>query len=508
MPYVLAQYTIRSKQEYIFRSNRITEIIGASDNITKSWDILFDQADKVFGQSGTAGKKTQRIADQTEFHMSETEKAFKEQALHMVELFRGGGNDTVLFDSRDNFEKVNKAFSRYLLEHYPGMIPMAVCCSCTGDYQHDYACLMQEADREKNCMISGQNDFILPFSMMDRNTFQPYSRVIYYKDSPVRLTDEAYSKRIPGQEISRKDQDVKLLDNMVTEKGQESLLAVVHADGNNMGIKIAEMLKGKTDYDTCISEMRKFTADTAKAFGEQGLEAMEACRARLKEKYADKYNDTAFLFRKIITDGDDMTFVCNARFAREFVQAYLDSVQSYQIRNQSEWIYSSCAGICIFHSHYPFSRAYAMAEQACDNAKEKVHGKRESSVEEGWMDFHYIHNGIGGELSSIRERQGTDTCMARPWLIAGGDSKDSRKYDRLTELHDLFSRYGVSRSDIKTIGSEYENSLHCGRQELIRIYGHHKGLQEETEAVYPEEEQLLKVLYDMSEVYDLWFKEG
>ena len=248
MPYVLAQYTIRSKQEYIFRSNRITEIIGASDNITKSWDILFDQADKVFGQSGTAGKKTQRIADQTEFHMSETEKAFKEQALHMVELFRGGGNDTVLFDSRDNFEKVNKAFSRYLLEHYPGMIPMAVCCSCTGDYQHDYACLMQEADREKNCMISGQNDFILPFSMMDRNTFQPYSRVIYYKDSPVRLTDEAYSKRIPGQEISRKDQDVKLLDNMVTEKGQESLLAVVHADGNNMGIKIAEMLKGKTDY--------------------------------------------------------------------------------------------------------------------------------------------------------------------------------------------------------------------------------------------------------------------
>ena len=121
-------------------------------------------------------------------------------------------------------------------------------------------------------MISGQNDFILPFSMMDRNTFQPYSRVIYYKDSPVRLTDEAYSKRIPGQEISRKDQDVKLLDNMVTEKGQESLLAVVHADGNNMGIKIAEMLKGKTDYDTCISEMRKFTADTAKGrSGSRGL---------------------------------------------------------------------------------------------------------------------------------------------------------------------------------------------------------------------------------------------
>ena len=131
MPYVLAQYTIRSKQEYIFRSNRITEIIGASDNITKSWDILFDQADKVFGQSGTAGKRRKGSRIRQSFICRKTEKAFKEQALHMVELFRGGGNDTVLFDSRDNFEKVNKAFSRYLLEHYPGMIPMAVCCSCT-----------------------------------------------------------------------------------------------------------------------------------------------------------------------------------------------------------------------------------------------------------------------------------------------------------------------------------------------------------------------------------------
>ena len=86
-------------------------------------------------------------------------------------------------------------------------------------------------------MISGQNDFILPFSMMDRNTFQPYSRVIYYKDSPVRLTDEAYSKRIPGQEISRKDQDVKLLDNMVTEKGQESSLRLSMRTGITWALK-------------------------------------------------------------------------------------------------------------------------------------------------------------------------------------------------------------------------------------------------------------------------------
>lgn len=48
---VLAQYTIRSKQEYIFRTNRMVEIAGASENISQSWNILFTQADKM-------GKKT------------------------------------------------------------------------------------------------------------------------------------------------------------------------------------------------------------------------------------------------------------------------------------------------------------------------------------------------------------------------------------------------------------------------------------------------------------------
>lgn len=507
MSYVLAQYTIRSKQGYIFRSNRIAEIIGASDHITRSWDILFAQADRSFEQSGEPGKKTLRIADHRNFHMAEVEAAFREKTLHMVELFRGGGNETILFDSHESYIKVNRAFSYYLLENYPGLIPMAVCCEYTGDYQQDYQCLMEEADREKNRMISGQSDFILPFSMMDRNTFQPYSCAVRYEEEVVRLTQEARSKRDRGREISRKDPEVQILDDLITGKGSESLLAVIHADGNHMGVKISKMLAEKTDYDTCVSKMREFTERTADAFAIQGLQALKKCRDDLKRRYKGKFKEQSFLFRRIITDGDDMTFVCNARFAMEYTQAYLKSVQDYQRENGSEWMYSSCAGICIFHSHYPFSKAYSMAEQACENAKKKVHGQQDI-MEEGWADFHYIHNGIGGSLDNVRERQGTEICMARPWLIAGGEDGNRFHYNKLTKLRGLFDEYHVSRSDVKTIGNEFENSASYGRQELIRVYGHHKGLKEKIEAEFPDQEQLLKILYDLSEVYDLWFKEG
>lgn len=498
MKMVLAQYTIRSKQEYIFRTNRMVEIAGASENISQSWNILFTQADKM-------GKKLRRVSKNIPFCMEEVKRLFDERKLNGIELFCGGGNDTVLYDSIETYLEVNKAFSRFLLENYPGMILMAVACEYSGDYDKDYANLMKQSDIEKNKMISGQSDFILPFSMMDRTTFQPYSDIISIAESSVRVTDEAKAKRKAGLKIREQDETVKLLDDLITKKGEESLLAVVHADGNNMGSKISEMLTDKKDYDSCVNIMREFTADTAKAFGKSGLDAMQKCQQQLKEDYKDKYDEKAFFFRKIIADGDDMTFVCNARFVMDYVRAYLEAVQNYNNKGEKEWRYSSCAGICIFHSHYPFARAYSLAEQACESAKKNVHG--ECIKEESWVDFHYIHNGVGGDLDQIREHQSVSGCMARPWRIGTKANTDRKDYSTLQILADIMKENGVSRSDIKTIGSELEDSYSYGKFELNRVYGHHRNLQNEIKEKLKidKEEDLLPIIYDLSEVYDLWF---
>ena len=498
MKMVLAQYTIRSKQEYIFRTNRMVEIAGASENISQSWNILFNQADEI-------GKKLRRVSENTPFCMEDVKRLFDEQKLNGIELFCGGGNDTVLYDSIETYWGVNKAFSRFLLENYPGMIPMAVACEYSGDYDKDYANLMKQSDIEKNKMISGQSDFILPFSMMDRTTFQPYSDIINIAGSSVRVTDEAKAKRKMGLKIREQDETVKLLDDLITKKGEESLLAVVHADGNNMGNKISEMLTDKKDYDSCVNVMREFTADTAKAFGKSGLDAMQKCQQQLKEDYKDKYDEKAFFFRKIIADGDDMTFVCNARFVMDYVRAYLEAVQNYNNKGEKEWRYSSCAGICIFHSHYPFARAYSLAEQACESAKKNVHG--ECIKEESWVDFHYIHNGVGGDLEQIREHQRVTGCMAPPWRIDIKANTDRKNYNTLRILTDIMKENGVSRSDIKIIGSEMEGSYSYGKFELNRVYGHHRNLENKIKQKLKidKEEDLLPIIYDLSEVYDLWF---
>ena len=138
---VLAQYTIRSKQKYIFKTNRLIEITGASAKIASAFSILFDSAEK------DAGLKIARCSAQPEsFSLQDTLSLFQSGELQMIDLFIGGGNDTVLYDSRDSFVKANRAFTRRLLKESPGMIPMCVGVDVGQNgysYQDDYQRLMK-----------------------------------------------------------------------------------------------------------------------------------------------------------------------------------------------------------------------------------------------------------------------------------------------------------------------------------------------------------------------------
>lgn len=514
---ILAQYTIRSKQDYIFKTNRVLEIVGASENIARIWERLFEAADEASLKYERADKK---------FSMAEAAGKFKKGTLNFIELFCGGGNETILFDCNmgfqpdDSFRKLNRAFSYKLIEQYPGMIPMVVYVKATGDYSKDYKSLMDASEVKRNVMEPQWDMFTVPFAMMDRNIFQPYSTLVKINGQDIRMSDESGKKYAVGKKLRDGNEDIRLFDEMVTQKGKESLLAVVHADGNNMRAKIMEMLHNEADYDKAVSLMREFTGRTADCFEVQGDAALKKCQSDLEEKNAKAIKDkklkkSSLAYRRLIGSGDDVTFVCNARFAMDYVKAYLDSVQNYSKNTGGEWDYSSCAGICIFHSHYPFSRAYSIAEQACDDgAKQKVHvvddKGRVSVVEQGWMDFHFIQSGIGGDLSEIRRNQGTKDCIARPWLVSHNDETIEDipyRYDRLLALKDIIVKHEVSKARIKTVGSAYERSESAAKKELISLYGHTPGLEEGVKKIFKDEQAFLKALYDLAEIYDLWYTE-
>jgi hypothetical protein len=336
---------------------------------------------------------------------------------------------------------------------------------------------------------------------MDRNTFQPMSTTCRKGGEIVRLTAEAAAKQACGAQCA--DNDTRLLDALVTERGTESMLAVVHADGNNMGKKIIHLLGENHDYDFCVNAMRRFTEETNAAFVNCGMDAVhrELDAIRAEQGIEPNVPDRRFCERRIVGDGDDVTFICNARWAKRLAEAYLKAVSAYRSAAMPNVRYSSCAGICLFHSHYPFARAYMLAEQACDNAKKPVHA---SLKEEAWLDFHYIHSGVGGDLNELRAWQGTEDCMHRPWCVQG-ENKETWQIRRLDALAELFAKRKVSRSNIKGIAAAWEDSREEGRTELERLYYHTPDLQTEAEALFSQTDELLRALYDVAEGWDLWF---
>lgn len=498
---VLAQYSARSKQKYIFRSNRILEIVGASANISNLFQELFSVA----AAAGIAAKPIAKMPEV--FSLNDTRQRFRAGELQMIELTQGGGNSMVMFDCEATFNRVNRMFTYTILKKYPGLLPMCVCVPVTDNYDADYKALNTLAGKEKNRMSPGLIDHAAPFARIDRTSFQAITGSYVVQGDKGFLTAENAAKRRTGIEDSKTNKKNRLLDDIVTKHGDESLLAVVHADGNNMGVKIRKKLGDhKNDYDYAITALRKFNYHINEVFVTCGLKAMEDAIDGLKKQYS--LSEKAFAIRQIVADGDDCTFICNARLALPLTEAYLKAVHSYCSEDDAEEVYSSCAGICIFHSHYPFARAYDLAEQACDSAKEQVHkiadDPNASPIEECWIDFHYIHSGINSDLDEIREIQQTGERMMRPWCVIG---EEITKQDiaKLYQLAKLLKEYQVTRTNIKMLGSAWETSTEDGMFELERVYYRVPNIKAALEELFGDTKSLMKTIYDLYEVYDLWF---
>lgn len=476
---LLVQYTIRSKQSYIFRTNKLLEIAGASKIISDTYDVLMDCAEK----AGVSVRKKEES-----FSYEEA----KSSSNSMIELFRGGGNDTFIISDLDTLKKINKKYSYSLLKEYPGLIPMVVYVEMSDNYRDDFNKLMAEAAVKKNLMVPQFSFDALPFSQRKRENLQVINRT----DSGIQYSEENFSKRKVGKSLRDENDVIKYLDKMVTGKGEESLLAIIHADGNNMGIKIQKLLDGKKGYDECVGLMRKFTDDTSKAFVSTSKVLDEEVKKIIAENPG--INEKKVAYRPIVNDGDDFTFICNARWALRLTRVYLKAVQAYQ--GYDNFKYSSCAGICIFHSHYPWSVAYSMAEQACDSAKEPVHLSR---AEEGYIDFHYIHSGVGGDLEEIREKLGTDKISNRPYGVCGGNEKYSiEDLDNLAKAINGEDGDAVklARANLKNVGNLMEESYELAKNQWERIRYQNPKFRD-----YVPDEHFLKTVYDLSEIYDLWY---
>lgn len=423
-------YDVRGIQDYIFRTNKIKEIIGASHLVENIIIRLFEEKSKKIN-----GKVI------TDYSSRDSLKFFEDESIGAEILYYGGGNLLVIYRSEEEGDAISREMRIQLAKDSYSLQLAVAHVDVTDDYQNDYRNLRSAMDVAKANMPLALPVGGFPITLNDPVTGHPFSEIYDNK----RVTRETYTKLKSFDEIRYED---KFFDNSFGTGNENSRVAVVHIDGNNMGKRIMEKMANVTDYTTASKVMRSMSEEIDTIFIKNAL-----------KKVKDRYKTRKKPFRVIIAAGDDITFICNAEDALINVQTFMDALEKD---------YKACAGIYITHMKFPFSRAYEYAEQLCSSAKSF------SREQDGcYMDYQVNYTGVLNDLDTIRRQQYTysnnEKMYARPYFMERTGEGKRKSIKELYKYLEMISEETVARSKIKTIREDFYHGKNTIKQELIII---------------------------------------
>ncbi len=157
-------------------------------------------------------------------------------------------------------------------------------------------------------------------------------------------------------ELVRHTGEIRLLDDF--DEWGEGYLAVVHADGNAVGERVAKLSGASLrTFSSALSEVTR--SAFSHAMTRLAMESPYGVRAR-----------------PIVVGGDDMTIVLEAGAALPLVHAYLTDFENRAVASAGlGGPLTASAGVAFVKKGYPFHAAYELSERLCKSAKRAREGR-------------------------------------------------------------------------------------------------------------------------------------
>jgi hypothetical protein len=424
---VLTALEISKKQQYIFKTNRLKENIGASSIIEYTTEKL---------------------------------------PLNMCSQFQGklinngGGRSIFYFEESNNAIEFNRAITTKMLKDYPGL---------------EFFVSLEQFDQSKDRII---NKIDLLFSKVE---LKKADRYYYATISDFGLSEKCHSTRLPAIEVDYNgeylsaeviakikaanieyEENKKLayassVEDLGLSANEKSYVAITHIDGNRMGKRI-QALKEEyvTKYengsitnvnDSYLASLNDFSEIIKNAF-DKAFEKLVTAFNENKEnlmKNGMKLTDGIIPIRKIILAGDDVCYLTDARVALECSRIFIEELEKHKLMNEK---ITACAGIAIVKNKFPFYKAYNLAEELCANAKLTIlEGEMESKV-----DWQIIQGDFNTSLDEIRantyEADDGNKLLMRPLSLSKGVEGQSLYEYFLMDMININSDI-IARSKIK-----------------------------------------------------------
>ena len=477
---------VQGIQGFIFQTNKLREIVGASELVE---EICTSKFAKLLGNNGYYPDLKKQLEDDENC------------------ILHAAGNIKYIFDKKEECEKIVREFPKAIYEFAPGVtVSQAVVVFDNIEWKEDMSVFVEKD-------VDGKNRKV--FQSFKNAVNELEKRLRTQRNKPMRsatlglmgiersrqtglpIVDE---RKVKGEWMpvdagtrakldmfkDAEDPNFELTKSLCnTAFGKEKLysrqiaydiekmtekndwIAIIHADGNGLGQVVQAI-------GTNEKQFKEFSEALDKATKAAAVEAYKAVK--------DKFNEDKFIpIRPIVLGGDDFTTICRADIALDYVTEF---IKQFEVKTNFVSKYeklrfdnlTACAGIAYIKSSYPFYYGYELAETLCSQAKKDAKaGLKDGELAKSCLMFHKVQDSFTEDWTAIAKRELTPqkniSFQFGPYYI-----KEKKEDGRWTvdELKDYVKKLnGKEGNAVKSHLRQWMSLLHdnpeMAHQKLLRL---------------------------------------
>ena len=421
--------SVQGIQQYIFRTNKLKDIVESSDRVQ---NICTEKFEEILG------------------HELKEDNA----------VLNAAGNVKYIFDEKIECERVVRQFPKAVMEYAPGItISQAVVPCPEEDKYAEYADILERRLKQQRNKPMGSLTTGLMGIVREVGTNLP--KLLIKDKEDVHDVKSDLCLNAFGESTDMCDVEWKI--DKMTDKND--WIAVIHADGNGLGQVVQKIGKDR-------KEFKKFS---------RNLDA--ATKAAAQRAYRDvfmKFADKELTpIRPIVLGGDDLTVICRADLALDYVTAFMDAFEK-EAEEKTHQELTACAGIAYIKSSFPFYYGYALAESLCCEAKKDAKKDlKEGEFAPSCLMFHKVQDSFTEDYARIVEREltGKDgyTMKFGPYYLHKSHAEQKGRWtiETLKTKTEFIEKQGKDGSAIKTHLRRWLADLHqntgMAEQKVLRM---------------------------------------
>ena len=365
-------------------------------------------------------------------------------------------------------EEIIAQVTRAALQHAPGLQVHGV-LSGPFDFRTDHLHTILKQTYHRHSALSAQLPTPsarfqrLPVIAECRSSGLPAKRLAHPREVPEAATDpypasaEVLAKRAAYESWAQRARTlqqqhhlpahlVDSLQHLEDAYPHTDWIGVIHADGNDLGQVFLNFDKAVSPCPPDTASRNRSYINALRRFSIALDECTEAAFCAAATTLKTSRNKLPIV--PLVLGGDDLTVLCDGRQALDFAVQYVRCFQQTaarhpDVRRVMQAVIggdlTASVGVAIIKPHFPFHRAYDLAGELLQSAKER---KPDAAI-----DFQVVYDASIMDLARMRASWilNTDTRLtARPYLI-GTDHEPiepSRRWTWLKACVDLLRQRG------------------------------------------------------------------